>query len=83
MLGVGTDLADVEFGTLALICVTEAETLDALIQGGSLRVEEARRADASLGWGPWGPRGNQWSNIGWGVGVVHDEDGVLRHRILQ
>ena len=40
---------------MALIRVTEAETFDALIKGGGLRVEEARGTDASLRWA-WRPR---------------------------
>ena len=72
-----TDLADVEFRALALIRVVEAEALDALFQARGLRVEVARGTRAALRRGPR-PGRIQWTGIGRGVGVVHDEDSVLK-----
>ena len=74
------DLADVQLGALALICVVEAETLDALVQARGLRVEESRGTGATRRWGPR-PRREERSGARGrrGVRVVHDEDCVLKH----
>ena len=77
LLGV-TDLADVEFRALALIRAVEAEALDALFQARGLRVEVARGTRAALRRGPR-PGRVQRPGIGRGVGIVHDENGVLRN----
>ena len=75
------DLADVEFRALALIRVVEAEALDALFQARGLRVEVARGTRAaSLRRGPR-PGRVQRPGIGRGVGIVHDEDGVLKNDV--
>ena len=74
-----TDLADIEFRALALIRVVETEALDALFQARGLRVEVARGTRAALRRGPR-PGRIQRPGIGRGVGVVHDEDGVLKKR---
>ena len=75
-----SDLADVELRALALVRVAEAETLDALFQSRGLGVEVSRGAGTAT-LRPRGPRPRRDQRSGprgrRGVGVVHDEDGVL------